>query len=135
MLNAEHFKIGDKRPEWVYPGSLIRSDYNSLTWMLTIGFPDITEQEIEELQSGSVSFAFTVINNTIFLLFKFGRFEWMDTPYEPRLNPESTYVSFPEGTGAALTLLIVDSANGELKGMRTLGMGNALSNNLHELCR
>ena len=134
-LDYKRYKIGDRRQEWVYPGPLIRSDFNSLSWSLAIGFPGITPEEINEMQDGSVSLAFTVLNDTIFLLFKIGRFEWMDAPYEPRLNPNIDYPVFPADTGAALSLFIVDCASGELKALRVLGLGNMLSNNLHELCR
>ena len=131
----EQYRVGDKRPEWIWPGSLVRSDFDSLSWSLTIGFPGITPEEINELQDGSVSFAFTVLNDTVFLLFKIGSFAWMDAPYEPRMNPRTDYSVFPTDTGAALTIFIVDCGSGELKAIRVLGLGNILSNNLHETCR
>ena len=112
---------------------MIRADYNSATWTLTIGFPGITKQEIDELQTGDVRFTFTLENGTVFLLFKIGAFDWMNASFAPGLN-EQIYHKFPDGKGAPLTIFIVDTSCGKLEGIRVLGMGTKLSNKLNETC-
>lgn len=126
------YSVGDIRDEWKHAGTLIRIDYNE-TWLLTIGFQDISPREIKELKTGDIRATFTLINKTLFLLFKIGDFEWIDTPYE-KLN-EIEYPSFGEGKDAQLIIHIVDTATGTLMGIRTMRLGNIFSNKLHEVCR
>ena len=129
-------KVGEIHESWRTGTILIRADHDGFSWSLTVGYPDITEEEISELQNGDFEKAFTKINDTIFLLCKIGRIEWMDAPFEPRLNPgHYTFPQFEPGTGAPMVLQIVDSATGQLKALRVVGMGNVLSNRLHKACQ
>lgn len=43
------YKVGSYYQEFLHEDTLIRTDYNSTTWTLTIGFPGITKHEIAEL--------------------------------------------------------------------------------------
>ena len=134
--NYSMLKVGEIHAKWKTNSILVRADHDEYTWTLTVGYPDITKEEIEELQNGDVQAAFTYLNFTLFLLFKIGEIDWMDAPFEPRINPGG--YSFPEfepGTGAPLVIQIVDTRTGQLKALRLVGMGNALSNNLHRVCR
>lgn len=129
-------RVGEKYPQWVYPDVLVQIHYYNPHWELVIGYPDITLEEIRELHHGSLQMGVAYINHCLFLLFKFGKIPWMDAPYEPRLHSEKMgFPLFGSGTGAILQLNIVDSANGEVKAMRQMGLGNLLSNRLHTLCR
>lgn len=81
--------------------------------------------------------AITQINGALFFLFSFGNIPWCDAPYEPRVS--SVSLDYPDidesGQGAPLLVLISDSATGELKAMRMVGMGHILTNRLHAICR
>lgn len=91
------YKVGSFYQEFIHPDNLIRADYNGTAWTLTIGFPGITDQEINELQSGDMRATFTVINDSLFILTKIGAFDWFDFPYEPRLNRvEDADAFYPE---------------------------------------
>ena len=115
----------------------IRLEYDEAVWTLVVGFPDITPEEVYNFQNGAMSFAFTVIDDAIFFLAKFGAIPWTDAPFEPRLYPnEREYVSeFEQGTGAPLVVLITDSASGRLMAIRTVGLGNIISSNLANECK
>ena len=128
--------VGEVRETWKTDGTLIRADYDENGWSLTVGYPDITMEEISELQDGNVQASFTVLNDTLFLLFKIGKIVWMDAPFEPRLNPgRHSFPYFEAGKGAPLVLQIVDSHTGRLEALRVVGMGTVFSNRLHKVCR
>ncbi len=79
---------------------------------------------------------FTKINDTIFLLCKIGKIDWMDAPFEPRIVPDRyRFLQFEPGTGAPLVLQIVDTSTSQLKALCGVGMGNILSNRLHKACQ
>ena len=42
---------------------------------------------------------------------------------------------FPDGKGLPLSIIAVDSATGQIKGLRVVGMSSKLSNALHKRCR
>ncbi len=129
-------KVGENREMWKTGSIIIRADHDDYTWFLTVGYPDITEEEINELQNGDFQMTFTKINDTIFLLCKIGRIEWMDAPFEPRINPDVyKFPQFEPGTGAPMVLQIIDTKTGQLKALRVVGMGNVLSNRLHKACQ
>ena len=105
-------------------------------WQLDIGMRDIRQEEIREIQYGDLSIAFAEINHCLFVVFKFGKMEWCDTPYEPRLhNKTFDFRSFEPGTGAPLMVCIADTATGEIRAMRQIGLGSVVSNELHSACR
>lgn len=131
-----NYQVGRKYPEWATKGDIIQMNYQDGFWNFIIGFPGITLEEVKNVQLGHAQFAFADIDDCLFLLTKFGDFDWMDAPYEPRLYSEpQEYTSFAQGEGAPFFVFSVDTNTGELKAIRALGLGNVLSNRLHAVCR
>ena len=132
----QFIKVGEIRKKWKTGTILIRADHDEYTWSLTVGYPEITEEETSELQTGDFQMTFTKLNDTIFLLCRIGKIDWMDAPFEPRIDPDGyRFPQFEPGTGAPLVLQIVDTITGQLKALRVVGMGNVLSNRLHKACQ
>lgn len=50
-----------------------------------------------------------------------------------RISKNTFFVTL--GTGAALLAYVVDTATGELKNIRVIGLGSVISNRLHSFCR
>lgn len=136
MEGGTLFCVGQNYDHWKTNQVHIQMNYSG-SWDLVVGFPNITKQEVRELQDGDFTIAYTIIDDVLFFLFKAGNMEWADAPFEPRLYESS--MDYPEiednEVGAALTLYIVDTYSGRLMGLRTIGLGNGFSNKLHTFCR
>jgi hypothetical protein len=74
----------------------------------------------------------------VFLHFKVeGVFDWSDAPYSIHLVPEhyrqKPSLFFPEGQGAALTIVVVEGVEGVVRGIRLIGLSLLFSLTLHRL--
>lgn len=133
----DKLSVGQVIPEMQTNDVTIQMHYRDPYWELSVGYPNITEEEIRELVYGDFHMAITQIEGLLFFLFSIGKIPWCDAPYEPRLTtkPMNYRTDFPEGEGAPLCLLVVDTATGVLKRIRVVGMGHSLSEKLHAYCR
>lgn len=61
-------------------------------------------------------------SNTIIFLLKFGNLNWMDAPYTPHLSKDLTCLDLREGEGLAITIMLFDTSNGELKQIRLMSL-------------
>ena len=122
------YTVGEVVPQLKTGGNLVQMGYSDGMWELRIGYPTITQTEVQELQYGDFRMAVADIDEALFFLFAIGETPWCDAPYEPRLvTPPPVFDFFPQkGEGAPLLLLIVDTRTGILKGMRMLGLGELL---------
>ena len=136
-MGFESLMVGSDYEKFRTNNTGVRLEYDDAVWTLVVGFPDITAAKVYNFRNGAMSFTFTVIDDALFLLAKFGDIPWVDAPFEPRLYPhEREFVSeFEQGTGAPLVVLITDSANGRLMAIRTVGLGNIISSNLANECK
>lgn len=129
-------QVGGKYDEFRTGDTLVRAAYDDGYWSLTVGFPDINSAEIDNFRNGAFSFTYTVIDDALFLLVKFGAIPWMDAPFEPRgyIVDRKYETEYEKGQGAAMTVFIVDSKTGELKAIRSIGLGHVVSTNLGKEC-
>lgn len=104
-------QVGGKYDEFRTGDTLVRAAYDDGYWSLTVGFPDINSAEIDNFRNGAFSFTYTVIDDALFLLVKFGAIPWMDAPFEPRgyIVDRKYETEYEKGQGAAMTVFIVDS--------------------------
>lgn len=127
--------VGQIIPQLKTKKNEIRISYNSFGWILCIGFPAITEEEQDCIIYGGLSIGFTLVEDVLFFIFKFGKMEWMDAPYEPALYAEpQNYDEVDTGMGASLIVCCADTATGMVMGLRSLGLTNMMSNKLHTTC-
>lgn len=107
-------QVGKKYDEFRTGDTLVRAAYDDGYWSLTVGFSDINAAEIDNFRNGAFSFTYTVIDDALFLLVKFGAIPWMDAPFEPRgyIVDRKYETEYEKGQGAAMTVFIVDSGTG-----------------------
>ena len=136
-LEGNIVSVGKRYDCWKSPvEAFAQIEFCDSFWQVAVGFPYITSKEVHDFQYGAVTMSYAVIDGCLFFLFKFGAQNWMDAPYEPRFcGKKFDFYKFEQGMGAILNVIVVDNATGEVKAIRTLGLGNILSNHLHESCK
>lgn len=99
---------------------------------LTVFFQNPIDKEIEQFKSGSsFEMRFAELYGVIMITVKIGNLNWMDAPYSPHLSKELTKFELPaEGQGLGLTLFLVDTATGEIKHMRLIGLSERFTKRL-----
>lgn len=136
-ITLKRYRVGDVYEEFKTGDMLAIIDYmEGSGWLLAVGYPNMTDQEVVMFSSSTLQSAFTVINDRLFLLAKFGSFPWLDTPFEPARYPNpQNYPYFEDGKGINLTVLVVNTATGMVRHIRVVGLSNPMSNHLHAVCR
>lgn len=86
-MGFESLMVGSDYEKFRTNNTGVRLEYDDAVWTLVVGFPDITAAEVYNFRNGAMSFTFTVIDDALFLLAKFGDIPWVDAPFEPRLYP------------------------------------------------
>lgn len=133
---GERYIVGKKYERWATGENFIQAHYDGIAWQFVIGFPDISDAELKNINDGSIGASFVTTEGCLFLLLKVGDIPWCDAPYEPRLEPDDLfYPRYNPGTGIPLMIMGVDTTNGELKALRVVGLGHVLSQKLHQTCR
>lgn len=99
---------------------------------MIVFFDTPTEKEIEQFKSGkNFEIRFTTMYDVIMITTKIGNLNWMDAPYTPHLSKNLTKYQLPnEGEGLGLTLYLVDTATGQIKHMRLLGLSERFTRRL-----
>lgn len=93
-------------------------------------FNSPTPKEIKDFSEESpLEIRYVVLDGEIYLLAKFGSQEWMDFPYNPHLSKNLTKLELiqNETEGLGLTIVLADSADGIVKELRLVGLGNRFS--------
>lgn len=112
--------------------SIIEMQYEEPSFVLYIGHPGITNEEVYEIQHGDVQMALSIINGeALFFLFATGKMPWADAPFEPNLaGPQERMEPFEDGTGVPVVIVAVDTNNGMVKAMRIISLTTKMSNRL-----
>ena len=98
---------------------------------LVILFNKPTQQEIQEIKQGKLQFGMFVKEGIIFILSKFGSMSWMDAPYHVALSKNLTALQdIDEGKGYGCHIVLADTATGEIKAMRLVGLSTQYSKKL-----
>ena len=105
----------------------IKVDFENSGGQLYIVFNNPTKQEIEEIRKEDCKIGIFEKNEVIFLLFKFGDMEWMDVPYTVHLSKGLVLEKIQPGMGYAITILLINSANGILEAIRLVSMPTKIS--------
>ena len=113
----------------------ISLEYDEPQWILSVSYTDITDEELHQFQSGHIAAATTVLDGVLFFLIKFGSNPWCNVPYDPRLDYEyGQFRIYTFGSGAPMYVLTAEGRTGELKCIRLLRLGDALSNSMSRVC-
>lgn len=98
--------------------------------MLFVFYKAPTPEEIKNFSEDSpLEVRYVVLDGEIYLLLKFGSQEWMDVPYNPHLSKNLTKLELirNENEGLGLTIVFADTADGIVKVLRLVGLGNRFS--------
>ena len=102
---------------------------------LKLFFNNPSKGEIHEVRKGLPRFKLLFYRKSVvFLCFKLGALPWSDAPYSWWRVPEevrSQPQPIPEGEGALLTIVLIDSETGIVKAIRAIGLPTDLSRELH----
>jgi hypothetical protein len=91
-------------------------------------FNEPSPNEVEQVRRGRFEVHLAEINQTIFLLAKFGGLEWIDMPYDPTLTLGLELQPIDGDTeGYSLLVLLADVPSGTLRAIRMVGLGNRFS--------
>lgn len=100
--------------------------------MLILKFSRPTSKEKRDFKNGVPQFAFTVVNDIIFFLSRFGTGSWMDAPYYRKLSSiDVSKLTVPQSPmGLSLHAMLIDASNGVLVAQKMIGLPTELSQNL-----
>lgn len=120
--NLEVITVGDIFPQFIgYPEGA-QFDVLDDEIGLRIFIDEPTMEEIKQIQSGTpFEMKAFEMKDVLYVLFKFGKLEWMDAPYNAHL---SIHLSNPHNleNHNILNIYLFDSSNGKLEAMRVIGL-------------
>lgn len=110
----------------------VQFDISDAGATMLVFFQNPTVGEIEQFKPGkSFEIRFMELYGVIIITVKIGSLNWMDAPYTPHLSRELTKFQLPdENQGLGLTLILVDTATGEIKHIRLLGLSEKFTKKL-----
>lgn len=136
-MGMEYFYVGKKVPEWATGRDGCVMEYNDvggLTLMYFLNCP--IPQECHAFDtSEAFKISFTSVLDVGFFCVKVGKLDWSDCAFSPNIYDDApVYEPVELGKGYALNLLLIDASNGEIKSIRTIGLGHQFSCKFREWC-
>lgn len=104
-----------------------RFDFTQSGAILEIYYNRPTEQEIQNIRCGKFELGFVEKDGIIFMIFKFGSGQYMDTPYTIYLSQPFEFMELESGLGFSLSIHLVDASTGILKVIRFVGLSTDFS--------
>lgn len=101
--------------------------------VLYVYYDSPSSEEIKNFSAGSVlEVRYVVLDEEIYLLFKFGSEEWMDLPYNPHLSRQLTKLPVIQdsASGLGLTIILADTNDGIVKVLRFVALASDFSKRL-----
>ena len=108
-------------------------DLDSGGGILAVYFNRPTDEEVRQFASGvTFELRLTEAEGLLMLTAKFGSLPWMDAPYDPHLSRGLAELAWPDDRhGLALTVVLVDAADGTVKAIRLLGLSPLFTDRLY----
>lgn len=132
-------EVGKKYDNWKIGIDGTMVEFNNSTGLTLLVFYNTpTDYEMKQFKlNRKFEIKIKEINEVIFFVFKFGNMPYMDCAFNPNLLNEKVSFNYinDESMGLALNILIIDSFNGELRHIRTIGLGHKISNKFIEYCK
>jgi hypothetical protein len=127
-MQFEKFEVGQPyKPGTTKYGEGTRFDFLQSGAILELYFSRPSIDEIEDIKAGRFEIGLCERGNIIFMLFRFGNWQWMDAPYTVHLPQPFTFEDPKPGTGYGLSIFLVDAATGILEGMRYVALSTDFS--------
>lgn len=126
------YEVGEKYPELIGPeGPLF--DLSDAGGIMAIKFDRPTKKEINQFKTGKYKFKFALHNGVVWVLFKAGNLNWMDTPYHAKLSLQLSHFEEPEeGEGLGINVIFLDASNGLIHAIRLVSLTTAQTRWLRE---
>lgn len=125
----ERLEVGQVKESWINHNEGTYFNFDNLGVSLITFFHSPTQYEIAQFHS-TARFEMRVITLKDIIIFtiKIGSLNWMDAPYSPHLNTtEPILEEISEGSGYALTLILVDAKTGKIEHLRLISISNDFS--------
>lgn len=111
-----------RQGEIIYPcQENVRFHFDNSGGLLQIFYNQPTVKEIESIRTGKLNIGLVEKNGILLTLFKFGVLNWMDAPFSPHLGPSFEFQEVGSGQGFGITIILINAANGVIKGIRYIG--------------
>jgi hypothetical protein len=118
-MEYQKFEVGQLfKPGVTNYGEGSKFDFQQSGAVLELCFNRPTGDEIQDVTRGRFEVGFHERGNVIFMLFRFGGWQWMDAPYTVHLSAPFTFEDPKPGTGYGMSIFLIDAASGILRGMR-----------------
>lgn len=130
------YVVGARYPEWATGQQAIRMNYDNGVLTFFYGIPNARKNEVDAARYDDIVVNMAIIEGLIFFVIRLGENGWQDAPFEPILcDNEEFDFTYGQNEGAPLHICVVDTATGELKAMRVIGLSQSLSTAFMEQCR
>ena len=94
-----------------------------------VGVPTMTQEDLNRFRSGEIRFAAALIEECLFLLFRFGESEWLAAPFEPRACGSE----LPRDN-VTMSFVFVDSDSGVAQEIRSAMLGSDVADWVYRKC-
>ncbi|MBU5669473.1 hypothetical protein KQI68_06430 [Peptoniphilus sp. MSJ-1] len=125
-------KIGDVVEKYIGYHEGARFQIGEYGSTLTLLYKNPTKNEIEDISKGDIQYRITVVEDVIFLLFKFGSQSYIDCPYNINKNPDIILDELEDGLGYSCLIELIDCRNGKLKAFRFISFSTNFSQKLKQ---
>lgn len=124
--------VGQRYPEWQTGQDGFQLEWSDTGFILFAMLGGVKPEEKEKFAvTKKMTVRYTVIEDVCYFTFRFGDIPWSDCPFSPALyraagqNP--VFPELGESEGFSLTVLLIDTATGELCAARLIGLGHDFS--------
>lgn len=108
----------------------IKIDLSEDGFTVIISLKDPSENEIQNVKNGKLKVGYFSYKDVLLFLFKFGDMNWMDAPFNINLSKTLELQELSQDHGYACTIILINSNDAVVKGIRLIGLSNAISNRL-----
>jgi hypothetical protein len=108
-------------------------DFNQAGGFLRVVFDRPLDPELKEIKQGSIKLGLLEKEGIIFFFIKFGRLDWMDSPYNVALSKHYDLEELTENTGYAVQIVLIDGMTGLVHALKLIELPHAMSVRLKEL--
>ena len=126
------YAVGDRIEKYIGIDEETRFDIDDEGATLLVFFNHPDKDETEQFKANKTfEIRFCQLRGIIMITSKIGNLNWMDIPYTPHLSVNlSKFPIINEGQGLALTVMLIDAFNGEIKSIRLIGLSTKFSREL-----
>lgn len=104
-------------------------------WSLTLQVKNVSDEMLLSCKNAPFKAAFVEIQDVLFLVFRYGPFPWLSTPYFPKKKQADEFQVRTDKRGVPLLLDLADANTGKILIKKHIWLNLALSNDMTEKSR